>query len=438
MLDPKNPKISNSFDFMVRGQEILSGGQRVHDAELLLKRLDQLDIDPSTLREYIEGFHWVAPPHAGAGIGLERLVSLILELGNIRYATLFPRDPKSFPSDQSAASLPYPNDTTLHRPKGHLQSLGNLIANYGDSTNTSWFDERFQIWRDDRTGAAIAYVPIHKRAILPGNPLCATSQLADVIEAFLRWLKCSTDLKPIFVLVGKHVEGVLGEKFGWKSFTNIAEQRVNLANNEHLNLHSEFDRKIRHARKEGIKVTNYGSDLPDDVRQHCDSSIKKWQESRDGEQVHLSEISPWKDAAHRTYFVAEDSNQNLHALVVLAKLGPRHGQQVKWALDFPDACNGAIELAVQMALKAAADQGNKTCTFGAGATADLSSGHNVGETKQKALNTVYQSYAARFHLDQKTGFRAKFNSFEERIYICYPPGGLGAKGMKAIVDFFRD
>jgi ergosteryl-3beta-O-L-aspartate synthase len=105
MLDPKNSKLTNSFDFMVKGKKILSGGQRIHEANLLLKRLEESDIDPSSMREYIEGFQWVVPPHAGAGIGLERLLSLSLELGNIRHATLFPRDPKSFPGASGLRNL---------------------------------------------------------------------------------------------------------------------------------------------------------------------------------------------------------------------------------------------------------------------------------------------------------------------------------------------
>ena len=119
MLDPEDSNITNSFDFMIRGQEILSGGQRIHEVDQLLKRVDEEGTDPKTLREYIEGFKWVAPPHAGAGIGLERLLTLILDLGNIRFATLFPRDPKSFPAE-TTTNLRYPGDSTLARRKGYL------------------------------------------------------------------------------------------------------------------------------------------------------------------------------------------------------------------------------------------------------------------------------------------------------------------------------
>lgn len=437
MLDPTNDQVTNSFDFMLRGQEILSGGQRVHEYKTLAQRMEASDMDTESLREYIQGFEWVAPPHAGAGIGLERLVSLILDLGNLRHATLFPRDPKSFPQAKTSSSLRHPEDCTLQRHRGHLPKLENLVANDGDATNTSWMDERYKIWRDEKTGAAISYVPTRDRAICAGNPLCDQRQLEDVITAFLKWLRHETKLRPLFILVGKEVEDVLADRLGWKSFTNVAEQRVNLANNEHLDVSSDVDRKLRHARKEGVRVTKYGSKVADDLQKRCEECIEAWKENREGTQVHLSEITPFKDAEHRQYFVAEDQDGKIHSLVVLAQLAPRWGIQVKWALDFPGSTNGSIELTVFTALQSAADAGNKTCTFGAGATSKLTTGNNLGSAKSTLLDSVYQTLAAKFSLDQKTGFRTKFNTLDDPLFLCYPPRGLGPKGAQAIVDFFQ-
>eukprot|EP00339_Tiarina_fusa_P026522 CAMPEP_0117031312 /NCGR_PEP_ID=MMETSP0472-20121206/22522_1 /TAXON_ID=693140 ORGANISM="Tiarina fusus, Strain LIS" /NCGR_SAMPLE_ID=MMETSP0472 /ASSEMBLY_ACC=CAM_ASM_000603 /LENGTH=605 /DNA_ID=CAMNT_0004739615 /DNA_START=125 /DNA_END=1942 /DNA_ORIENTATION=+ len=94
MPDPENPKLSNSYDFFIRGQEILSGAQRVHDPEMLEKRATEHGIDLSTLEEYINSFRNGALPHGGGGIGLERVVMLFLGLPNIRKASMFPRDPR--------------------------------------------------------------------------------------------------------------------------------------------------------------------------------------------------------------------------------------------------------------------------------------------------------------------------------------------------------
>ncbi|KAI5474364.1 asparaginyl-trna synthetase [Pseudohyphozyma bogoriensis] len=94
MPDPSNPVLSNSYDFFMRGEEILSGAQRVHDAELLESNMKKVGINPEEMKDYVDAFRLGAPPHAGGGIGLERVVMLFLKLGNIRRASLFPRDPK--------------------------------------------------------------------------------------------------------------------------------------------------------------------------------------------------------------------------------------------------------------------------------------------------------------------------------------------------------
>lgn len=94
MPDPDNPKYSNSYDLFMRGEEIMSGAQRVHDPEFLIERIKHLGIDPNKMKSYIDSFRYGAPPHAGGGIGLERVTMLFLGLNNIRKTSLFPRDPK--------------------------------------------------------------------------------------------------------------------------------------------------------------------------------------------------------------------------------------------------------------------------------------------------------------------------------------------------------
>jgi len=94
MPDPANPKLSNSYDFFIRGQEILSGAQRVHEPQLIEERARAKGIDPQEISSYIDSFRNGALPHAGGGIGLERVVMLYLGLPNIRKTSWFPRDPK--------------------------------------------------------------------------------------------------------------------------------------------------------------------------------------------------------------------------------------------------------------------------------------------------------------------------------------------------------
>jgi aspartyl-tRNA synthetase len=93
MPDPERPGYSNSYDVFLRGEEITSGAQRVHDPELLKERAIANNIPLSGIQKYIDSFKFGAFPHAGGGVGLERVVMLFLGLDNIRKTSLFPRDP---------------------------------------------------------------------------------------------------------------------------------------------------------------------------------------------------------------------------------------------------------------------------------------------------------------------------------------------------------
>jgi len=94
MPDPSNKNTSNSYDFFMRGEEIMSGAQRVHEPEFLTERAKAHNIDVATIKSYIDSFRFGCPPHAGGGIGMERVTMLFLGLDNIRKTSMFPRDPK--------------------------------------------------------------------------------------------------------------------------------------------------------------------------------------------------------------------------------------------------------------------------------------------------------------------------------------------------------
>ncbi|VVC25477.1 Nucleic acid-binding, OB-fold,Aspartyl/Asparaginyl-tRNA synthetase, class [Cinara cedri] len=94
MPDPDSKVASNSYDMFMRGEEILSGAQRIHDSDYLIERAKHHEVDVEKIAAYIDAFRYGCPPHAGGGIGLERVVMLYLGLDNIRKTSMFPRDPK--------------------------------------------------------------------------------------------------------------------------------------------------------------------------------------------------------------------------------------------------------------------------------------------------------------------------------------------------------
>lgn len=85
-------RLCRGFDLDYRGVELISGGQRIHDPVLLEQGIRRWGLDPKDFKDYLEAFRYGMPPHGGCGIGIERILMMMLGLPNIREAILFPRD----------------------------------------------------------------------------------------------------------------------------------------------------------------------------------------------------------------------------------------------------------------------------------------------------------------------------------------------------------
>ena len=92
MEDPEDPGFTKSFDLLFRGVEITTGGQRVHDVEMLKQKARDKGLDPEKFSFYLQAFQYGIPPHGGWGMGLERLTAKFCGVKNVKEATLFPRD----------------------------------------------------------------------------------------------------------------------------------------------------------------------------------------------------------------------------------------------------------------------------------------------------------------------------------------------------------
>ena len=92
MDDPTDPEYTLSFDLLFRGLEITSGGQRIHDYNEQVAKMEKCGMDPAAFETYLMLHKYGAPPHGGLGIGLERLTMHLLGAKNVRETTMFPRD----------------------------------------------------------------------------------------------------------------------------------------------------------------------------------------------------------------------------------------------------------------------------------------------------------------------------------------------------------
>ena len=92
MESSENKEETLSFDLIFRGLEITTGGQRIHNYEEQIQKMNQRGMTISLFESYLMMHKYGMPPHGGLGLGLERLTSRLLNQNNVRSATLFPRD----------------------------------------------------------------------------------------------------------------------------------------------------------------------------------------------------------------------------------------------------------------------------------------------------------------------------------------------------------
>jgi len=90
--DENDQGYAKGFDLLFKGIEITTGGQRVHEYDKLVVAIKGKDLDPEKFAFYLQAFKYGMPPHGGFGMGLERLTAKLLNLANVKEATLFPRD----------------------------------------------------------------------------------------------------------------------------------------------------------------------------------------------------------------------------------------------------------------------------------------------------------------------------------------------------------
>jgi len=88
-----DPTVTNSYDLLYNGTEISTGAQREHRVDVLIAQAREKGLEPEELDFYLDFFRYGVPPHGGFGMGLARVLMLMLGLGSIRETTYLFRGP---------------------------------------------------------------------------------------------------------------------------------------------------------------------------------------------------------------------------------------------------------------------------------------------------------------------------------------------------------
>jgi aspartyl-tRNA synthetase len=93
IMPSKNPKYSESFDLQKGMLELTSGGTRVHNKDQLIKAIEEKGLNSVSFSSHINAYDYGMPPHAGFGLGIDRWLTVLCGLDDIREAVMYPRTP---------------------------------------------------------------------------------------------------------------------------------------------------------------------------------------------------------------------------------------------------------------------------------------------------------------------------------------------------------
>ncbi len=94
IMPSKDSKYSESFDLQMGWLELTSGGTRVHNKQMLVQALEDKGLNPKAFESHLNVFDYGMPPHAGFGLGIDRWLTYICGLSDIREAVMYPRTPE--------------------------------------------------------------------------------------------------------------------------------------------------------------------------------------------------------------------------------------------------------------------------------------------------------------------------------------------------------
>lgn len=90
---PDRPKVTKSFDLLWKGLEITTGAQREHRHEILMQQAVEKGYSLEPLQHYLNFFRYGCPPHGGFGVGLTRILMVMLNRKSVREVTYLYRGP---------------------------------------------------------------------------------------------------------------------------------------------------------------------------------------------------------------------------------------------------------------------------------------------------------------------------------------------------------
>jgi len=345
--------------------------------------------------------------------------------------------------------------------------LADIVAKHGHSSSTAWLEtDHYRIWRpsDSEPIKQSSFPPVqgyleaNNYIFAWGNPIVSDiAALKPTLEAFIAWAK-SRDSKPVFSCVNGEVESILAD-MGWATVSCINEDVVDpehvyeltheeavTSDDGNASMVKDMKKNLRRADKADLKVEEITGDAwTDEVKKEIDDGVAAWKKNRSGLQLAATDFLPWLDFEHRRYWLARHEGKAAGIIIIT----PIRDQFViKNAVHFPKAPKGTSEQLIHQALTDLRNErsdgddhpsvGDISVTFSISAAGDLKPTKNISGWRFTWLNKTYSNVSSSAGLLNRGGFRSKFDSKREPMFVCYSSeDGFGLDGIETLVKLLR-
>lgn len=324
---------------------------------------------------------------------------------------------------------------TLNEPTLR-QMVVRSLRFWGDIASDAILSPGTAIFQIQDIEGFIGYRLENQCAIALGNPVCKQKDFARLALAFNDFCK-RQKYSCIYVFA-------TGEFANW-AMDNFSEVHVEFGNEvfvdpridprSHKGEHASLvRRKVRHAEKEGVTVSEFLDDS-EEIKQALIAINKGWIENRKGPQVYISNVLLFDDSFGKRWFYAKQGDK-IVGVVVLNELRWRNGWLLNHLMFISDAPHGTPELLVVTALLALGKEEYSLVTFG-NVAGDFLEIKGLGKVATWIAKNSYLAIRSLFHLQGHMDFWDKFNPQSLPSYLLFCSRSIGLKELLALRKTFN-
>jgi lysylphosphatidylglycerol synthetase-like protein (DUF2156 family) len=312
------------------------------------------------------------------------------------------------------------------------EAIVSCVRQYGGSSSDAILEPTCQLFVLPSNDALIGYRIDSSCAVVYGDPVCSADKREELVSAFHAFC-AKKNLRVIYIITS--------EEFAEWALGRFCKVKIAFGGELVIDPHDDpkarkgvngslVRRKVRHALKEGASVVEYHP-FDDRIESAIEQAGQQWLKSREGLQIHTSNVFLFNDREGKRWFYAKHHDK-IVGVVVLNALRSCNGWLMNHLMHTPEAPHGTPELLVTTALDTVAKERCSFVTFGSVPSASLGEIVGLNPLASAGARFIFKAANFVFHLEGKMKFWEKFHPESKPSYLLFEKSTIGLKEITAL------